>query len=59
MTRKGIIKRKGDWQGVVVTEDETMHCPRYVGLDGKTIVIVVTEVGSILAVKENEVYWGK
>ncbi len=59
MYRTGIVKKKGDWFGTVVTEDSSMQCPRYTGLDGKGVVIVVTNVGSILAVRENEVYWGK
>jgi hypothetical protein len=61
MPRIGIVKRKGWAQGLAVRETYD----NYMGLDEKTIRIctIVTEgiqlTGGIVAVRDNEVTWGK
>lgn len=57
VVRTGYIKKKGDLYGVIVREDETLECPRYRGVDGKGVTIVVTENGEIVAVRDSEVTW--
>lgn len=61
MQRIGIIKRKGWAYGLTIRETDD----NYMGLDEKTIRIctIITEgiqlTGGIVAVRDNEVVWGK
>ena len=65
--RRGMIKAKGDYYGSLVVEETLMekdgYLPRYRGVNGKGVTIVVIADGSgegeILAVRDCEVLWLK
>lgn len=64
MARTGRITAKGDWHGEIVREcEDSMDCPRFVGVDGRGVTIVYAadqispRYGEIVAVRDREVRW--